>query len=114
MKPQEVQLTLIDKMILQSYRSMVEGLGNYLGEAYEIVLHSLEDFQHSVIYINHGEHTGRKVGAPITDKALDFLIKFSENSSKQETYYSVNAKGEPLKSTTIAIKGENDLSLIHI
>ena len=35
MKPQEVQLTLIDKMILQSYRSMVEGLGNYLGEAYE-------------------------------------------------------------------------------
>lgn len=31
MKPQEVQLTLIDKMILQSYRSMVEGLGNYLG-----------------------------------------------------------------------------------
>ena len=108
MKPQEVQLTLIDKMILQSYRSMVEGLGNYLGEAYEIVLHSLEDFQHSVIYINHGEHTGRKVGAPITDKALDFLIKFSENSSKQETYYSVNAKGEPLKSTTIAINGEND------
>lgn len=52
MKPQEVQLTLIDKLILQSYRSMVEGLGNYLGEAYEIVLHSLEDFQHSVIYIN--------------------------------------------------------------
>ena len=38
MKPQEVQLTLIDKMILQSYRSMVEGLGNYLGEAYEICL----------------------------------------------------------------------------
>ena len=66
MKPQEVQLTLIDKMILQSYRSMVEGLGNYLGEAYEIVLHSLEDFQHSVIYISHGEHTGRKLGAPIT------------------------------------------------
>ncbi len=108
MKPQEIQLTLIDKLILQSYRSMVEGLGNYLGSAYEIVLHSLEDFQHSVIYINHGEHTGRKVGAPITDKALDFLLKFYENSSTQETYYSVNAKGEPLKSTTIAIKGEND------
>lgn len=43
MKPQEIQLTLIDKLILQSYRSMVEGLGNYLGSAYEIVLHSLED-----------------------------------------------------------------------
>lgn len=87
---------------------MVEGLGNYLGEGYEIVLHSLEDFQHSVIYIDHGEHTGRTIGAPITDKALDFLMKFNENGSTQETYYSFNSKGEPLKSTTIAIKGENN------
>ncbi|MEG0526377.1 MAG: PAS domain-containing protein [Longicatena sp.] len=108
MKAQEVQLTLIDKLILKSYCSMVEGLGNYLGEGYEIVLHSLEDFQHSVIYIDHGEHTGRSVGAPITDKALDFMIKFNENNSTQETYYSFNSKGEPLKSTTIAIKGENN------
>lgn len=108
MKPQEVELTLIDKFVLKSYCSMIEGLGNYLGEGYEVVLHSLEDFEHSVIYINHGEHTGRKKGAPITDKALDFLIKFNENGSTQETYYSFNAKGEPLKSTTIAIKGENN------
>lgn len=108
MKPQEVRFTLIDKLILQSYCSMVEGLGNYLGKGYEIVLHSLEDFQHSVIYIDHGEYTGRSIGAPITDKALDFLIKFNENNSTQETYYSFNSKGEPLKSTTIAIKGENN------
>lgn len=108
MKPQEVKFTILDKHILNSYRSMVEGLGTYLGEGYEIVLHSMEDFQHSVVYIIHGEHTGRSIGAPITDKALDFLIKFNESNSTQETYYSFNAKGEPLKSTTIAIRGEND------
>ena len=67
MKPKVVQLTLIDKQILESYRSLVEGLGNYLGFGYEIVLHSLEDFKHSVVYIKNGEHTGRTVGAPITD-----------------------------------------------
>lgn len=108
MKPQEVQLTLIDKIILDSYCSTLKGLGDYLGKGYEIVLHSLEDFEHSVIYIDHGEHTGRTVGAPITNKALDILMKINENDSAFETYYSFNAKGEPLKSTTIGIKGENN------
>lgn len=108
MKPQEVQFTLIDKLILNSYCSMLKGLGDYLGEGYEVVLHSLEDFEHSVIYIEHGEHTGRSVGAPITNKALDILMKINENGSTYESYYSFNAKGEPLKSTTIGIKGENE------
>lgn len=108
MKPKVVQLTLIDKQILESYRSLVEGLGNYLGFGYEIVLHSLEDFKHSVVYIKNGEHTGRTVGAPITDKALELLVYFYETNTTQETYYSFNSKGEPLKSTTIAIQGENN------
>lgn len=108
MTPQEVQLTLIDRSILKSYCSTLKGLGDYLGEGYEIVLHSLEDFEHSVIYIDHGEHTGRTPGAPITDKALDILAKINKNGSICETYYSFNSKGEPLKSTTIAIKGEGD------
>ncbi|WP_302759539.1 helix-turn-helix transcriptional regulator, partial [Amedibacillus dolichus] len=106
--PKVVQLTLIDKQILESYRSLVEGLGNYLGFGYEIVLHSLEDFKHSVVYIKNGEHTGRTVGAPITDKALELLVYFYETNTTQETYYSFNSKGEPLKSTTIAIQGENN------
>ena len=108
MKPKVVQLTLIDKQILESYRSLVEGLGNYLGFGYEIVLHSLEVFKHSVVYIKNGEHTGRTVGAPITDKALELLVYFYETNTTQETYYSFNSKGEPLKSTTIAIQGENN------
>ena len=108
MKPKVIQLTLIDKQILESYRSLVEGLGNYLGFGYEIVLHSLEDFKHSVVYIKNGEHTGRTVGAPITDKALELLVYFYETNTTQETYYSFNSKGEPLKSTTIAIQGENN------
>lgn len=108
MKPQEVQLTLIDKLILESYCSTLKGLGDYLGKGYEVVLHSLEDFEHSVIYIDNGEYTGRTPGAPITNKALDMLIKMNEDGSTHETYYSFNSKGEPLKSTTVGIKGEND------
>lgn len=106
MKLHEIQLTLVERQILNSYCSMMEGLADYLGPGYEIVLHSLDNFEHSVINIVHGEHTGRETGAPITNKALDMLRKFNENGTFSETYYSTNSKGEPLKSTTIAIKGE--------
>ena len=108
MKLQEIQLTLIEKQILNSYCSIIDGLADYLGSGYEIVLHRLDNFEHSVINIVHGEYTGREIGAPITNKALEMLKKFNENGTSSETYYSANSKGEPLKSTTIAIRGEND------
>lgn len=108
MKYKEIQLTLIDHQILKSYSSMLEGLESYLGKGYEIVLHSLESYEHSVINIVNGEHTGREIGAPITDKALEMLGKLKISGESSETYFSTNAKGEPLKSTTIAIRGENN------
>ena len=48
---QSVDLTLVDQEILNSYSNMIEGLACYLGEGYEIVLHSLENYEHSVINI---------------------------------------------------------------
>ena len=85
---------------------MIQGLACYLGNGYELVLHSLESFEHSVICIINGEHTGRKVGAPITDLALNMLDEISKGQDDYITYFSKNRKGEPLKSTTIAIRGE--------
>ena len=107
MKAQEVQLTLIDRIILESHCSTLNGLAEYLGTGYEVVLHSLEDFEHSVIFILNGEHTGRKLGAPITNKALDMLELMNENGTKFEIYSTINSRGEPLKSTTIGVEGEN-------
>lgn len=108
MSAREIKLTLIEKMILQSYFKVIDGLAAYLGPCYEIVLHSLETFDHSVVHIVNGEHTGRKVGSPITDKALQMLEVFEHENKREITYFSKNKKGEPLKSTTIAINGEND------
>ena len=108
MAQKPVTLTLVDREILNSYSRFIGGLGRYLGDAYEIVLHSLETYEHSVINILHGEHTERKVGAPITDLALNMLEKLSETKEDNITYFSRNKKGEPLKSTTIAIHGEQN------
>lgn len=103
-----IELTLIDRMILQSYCGIIDGLADYLGSGYEIVLHSLENLDQSVIYIVHGEYTGRKIGAPITDKALQMLDVIEQDNRSEVTYFSKNKKGEPLKSATFAIRGENN------
>ena len=100
----QLKLTKTARQILDSYSPVVNDLAKYLGSSFEIVLHSLEDFDHSVIAIVNGEHTGRTVGAPITDLALDMLDALS-NGREAEPYFVTNKKGEPLKSTTIPIHG---------
>lgn len=107
MDPVSVTLSQADRLILESYKSLAEGLSNYLGSSYEIVLHSLESLDHSVIKIFNGYHTGRREGAPITDLALDMLSRIKESSAAPYiSYFTKNKKNEPLKSTTIAIHGE--------
>ena len=42
-------LTKADRLILDSYKTVLDGFSEYFGEGYELVLHSLEDLEHSVI-----------------------------------------------------------------
>ena len=46
-----LKLTATDRKILDSFALMLNGLGAYLGDGYELVLHSLENLDHSVIKI---------------------------------------------------------------
>ena len=41
-------LTETDKTILESYKTVLDGLAEYLGDGYELILHSLENLEHSV------------------------------------------------------------------
>jgi predicted transcriptional regulator YheO len=104
----KVAFSPVDHLILNSYKIVVEGLSNYLGNGYEFVLHSLEDPDHSVVKIINGQHTGRKEGAPITDMALQMLSEINNRQQNYITYHAKNRKGKPLKATTIAIRGERD------
>lgn len=107
MKHGNIKLTVTDRVILNSYRSMLDGLADYLGSGFEFVLHSLEDYDSSVIKIINGHHTGRKLGAPITDLALNMLSKIQdEKLDGYVSYRSKNKKGRPLYSTTISVYGE--------
>lgn len=104
-----LKLTAADRAILQSYAAMVPNLGEYLGEGYEIILHSLENLQHSVIQNVNGHYSGRANGAPITDLALSMLSKIEQDKSHANICYMNRSKsGVPLRSSTIPIFGENN------
>lgn len=99
-------LSPTDKVILESYKILADGLSAYLGEGYEIILHSLEDLDHSVIKIINGHYTERCEGAPITDLALAMLEDLNRRDSLEVKAYFNHKSGKTLKSVTIPVVGE--------
>lgn len=105
--PEQHPFTSADFAILNSYSAVVDGLAMLIGPHCEIVLHSLEDLKCSAIRIANGEHTGRKVGSPITDLALRMLHDMSDTDSNVSNAYFTRAKnGVLMKSVTIAIRND--------
>ncbi len=104
---QELILTDGDKLILSAMKTVVQGLGAYLGSGCEIVLHSLEHLDSSAIEVVNGFHSGRTIGAPITNLALEMLEKIERSGEKRPlTYFNKNKDNITLKSATIPIIGE--------
>ncbi|MBE2895118.1 helix-turn-helix transcriptional regulator [Spirabiliibacterium falconis] len=102
-------LTRVDKLILQSYEPVLAMLKNFLGEQCEAVLHSLDDLHHSVINIVNPHLTGRRIGSPITNTALQMLKKMNEEHVfVTESYFTHTKSGQKMRSITQAIIGENE------
>lgn len=109
MTTNEIVMTETDKQILQSMRTVTMGLGAYLGTGCEVILHSLENLQASAVEVINGHHSGRQVGAPITNLALEMLEEMERSGEKKtKTYFNVNKNGVTIKSCTIPVIGEQE------
>ena len=102
------KLSPADRLIIDSYKTTMEGLASYYGDAFEFVLHDLTDLDHSIIKILNGSHSGSREGAPITDLALSMLEQIRKNDASKPfvSYTSKNKYGRPVRSTTIVVFGE--------
>lgn len=101
-------LTPVDKLILRSQMLVLDMLNHFLGPQCEAVLHSLEDLQHSVIKIINPQLTGRSVGSPITNTALQMLKKMhQEHTFVTQAYFTHAKTGQKMRSITQAVLGEN-------
>lgn len=101
-------MTKEDKAILGTCKLIAKGIAATFGRFCEVVLHTLEDPDESVISIENGHVTGRTIGSPMTDFALSLLEKAKSNREDVvENYASRTADGKQLKSTTMLIRGSS-------
>ncbi|MDR1124437.1 MAG: PAS domain-containing protein [Deltaproteobacteria bacterium] len=103
------QLNASDQKTLRAYGRLAEQIGNLLGPFCEVVIHSLENLDASVVKIVNGHNTGRAVGAPITDKALKILNQYQSVAEPEPPlpYYVKHKDATLFRSVTHVIEGEN-------
>lgn len=99
-----------DPELIRAYIPLVSFLGSVLGSNVEVVLHNCESPNKSVIAIANGHLSGRKVGSPITDFALSFIMNGQYKEHDFISNYRAKANGKVFSSSTFFIKdGEGNL-----
>lgn len=102
--------------LLTHYIKLTEFLGHALGPDYEVALHDLTDKNRSIIAIANAQISGRKVGAPLTNMALQILMhKSYEHEDYKLHYRGISANGKSLRSSTLFIKdGEQLIGMLCV
>lgn len=103
----KVSFTTKDHEILTLYFRLAEMVADLIGPHCEVVIHSLENLDNSVVKIVNGHHTGRTEGSPITDMGLKMLRLYLQTGEvNSRSYFTRNNKGEMLKSATCVLAGD--------
>lgn len=100
---------MTNQEIFNLFIPLVDFLGEVLGENTEILLHDLSQPDNSVIAISHGFHSGRTLGSPITDLAMDIQNSQSYKKEHYLTHYRAISKGKQYLSSTYYIKNGDKL-----
>lgn len=90
---------------LLPYVPFVKAIAAMFGESCEVILHDVSKLERSIVMIENGHVTGRKVGSPMTDLGLYFLQseQFKE-TTYLANYQSETKSGDKLKSTSIFLR----------
>lgn len=86
-------------------KQLVLALSRLLGDQYEVVLHDLRHPESSIIMIEHGEITGRKIGDSSTNLGLP-VLQNPYGDYDAYNYRSKTASGRTLKSSSIYLKDD--------
>lgn len=102
------ELTESDYDILHAMENIVDGIAAMWGEHTEVLLHSLDSNNPSIIKIANGHITGREVGAPITNIAL---VKLNEGKDVSDAYITKSPDGKTLRSLTTIIRNKQNKAI---
>lgn len=89
---------------------LAHGLAIQFGDSCEIVIHDLkaEQLEHSVVHIENGHVTGRKLGDGPSRVVFDTLRKDPAKIKDRLSYLTKTEDGRILKSSTMFVRGDNN------
>ncbi len=87
---------------------LAKGITGHFGDNCEVVIHDLtEDDEHTIVYIENGHVTGRKVGDGSSRIVFEARNKKPEELEDRINYLTQTEGGRVLKSSTIYIRDNN-------
>lgn len=98
----------MDPLQLDFYTRLAKALALQFGKGCEVVVHDLEsgDSSHSIVAIENGHVTGRKVGDGPSHVVLEALHDDHAALNDRLSYLTKTADGKILKSSTVFIRNE--------
>jgi predicted transcriptional regulator YheO len=93
--------------ILEKYLPLAKTIAEMFGKKCEVLIHDFSNPQHSIVAIENGHVTGRKIGDPITDLALSIWKKDGYGDKKIDRVVNYKTKtkdGKILKSSSVFIR----------
>jgi predicted transcriptional regulator YheO len=99
----------LENLTFTTLKQLARGLAEQFGSNCEIVIHDLseEHINNSIVHIENGHVTGRKLGGSPSNIVIEALRKNPDDLKDQYAYLTRTDNGRILKSTTIYIKGED-------
>lgn len=93
--------------MIRQYSVLVEFLGHALGPDYEVALHDMGKKRPSLVAIANGHISGRTLGAPLTNVALEIVAQQTYMTQDYRlNYRGTSATGKALRCSTFFIKDE--------
>lgn len=95
----------------KNFKKIAKGIAMQFGKNCEVVLHDYsQPYDRSIIAIENGHVSGRKVGDCGTNLGLEILRGVTENND-QYNYVTQVKNGRILRSSSIYLRDENDVAI---
>lgn len=98
------------KQSLELLKQLAHGLAVQFGSSCEVVIHDLKrnDLESSIVYIENGHVSNRKIGDGPSEIVLETLNRSPERLEDRLSYLTRTDDGRILKSSTMYIRGDDD------
>ncbi|MEG0540951.1 MAG: PAS domain-containing protein, partial [Angelakisella sp.] len=92
------------KLFISQYIPIAHLIAQTIGEDCEVVLHDLEDPEHSVVYTVNNKVTGRAIGQSFNQLIPEAMLSKNLKNGLVTNYYYHTPQGIIIKSSTALIK----------